>query len=226
MEKYFKLVDFQLKLKKNVILSSLSFSLEESLCILGRSGVGKTLFLRKLQSNPSSYETNGVVSFYFPDYEEEVEDWTKVVNYASLDEEMKNFCDVLFHEKTFLSVKCGLILKILENPDYLFSDELPFSSLEFLELLKFLDKKEIVFCYVTNDIEQVVWFSRLIVLHDGKIAIEGKTSLVLKEEKIMKLLGFSLPFFVNLSIQLGYYGLIHDIYYTKEDLEGALWQSK
>ena len=225
MEKYFKLDHFNLKIKKNILLSSFSFSLNQSLCILGKSGAGKTCFLKKLSSRSFFYQTNGVVSFYFTEIEE-ILDWREVVHYSSLDKDEQKFCDFLFQHETYLSYKCGLFLKILENPDYLFSDYLPFSSFEFRELLSFLEKKNILFCYVTSDIEQVVWFSSLIVLHEGKVALEGKTSLVLKEEKIMKLLGFSLPFFVNLSIQLGYYGLISDIYYTKEDLEGALWQSK
>lgn len=50
--------------------------------------------------------------------------------------------------------------------------------------------------------------------------------MVLKEEKLMKLLGFSLPFYINMSIQLGYYGLVQEIYMNKEDLEAALWQLK
>ena len=78
---------------------------------------------------------------------------------------------------------------------------------------------------MTHDVEQTLYFEYLYVLKNGKIAIEGKTQAVLKEEKIMKRLGFSLPFYINLSKQLGYYGLSHQICTNKEELEESLWPS-
>ena len=62
------------------------------------------------------------------------------------------------------------------------------------------------------------------VLKNQRIAMEGKTASVLKEEKMLKTLGYSLPFYVNMSIQLGYYGLLNQICYSKEELESALWK--
>ena len=56
------------------------------------------------------------------------------------------------------------------------------------------------------------------------VAVEGKTISVLKEEKMLKALGYSLPFYVNMSIQLGYYGVLHKICYNKEELEAELWK--
>ena len=84
----------------------------------------------------------------------------------------------------------------------------------------------ILIFYVTNDIEDTVYFDYLIVLKNNNVAMEGKTMLVLKEEKLMKLLGFSIPFYVNMSRQLGYYGLLKDICLSKEELEDKLWPLK
>ena len=101
--------------------------------------------------------------------------------------------------------------------------------LDFDELkmvVDYINKKNIKMLYLTSDIESTVLFEYLIVLKNNKIAIEGKTLLVLKEEKIMKLLGFNLPFYVNMSIQLGYYGIINEIYNNEHDLVEALWQLK
>ena len=92
-------------------------------------------------------------------------------------------------------------------------------------MLDFCQEHHIIFFYVTNDIECVSFFPYLLVLKNHTIAIEGKTTSVLQEEKLMKLLGYSLPFMVELSISLKYYGLMEDVCYTKEELEAALWHS-
>ena len=63
-------------------------------------------------------------------------------------------------------------------------------------------------------------------LHYDKdqIIVEGKTLDVLKEEKLLKRLGLSLPFMVELSLLLQDYGLIDHIYLNKESLVNYLWK--
>jgi hypothetical protein len=61
-------------------------------------------------------------------------------------------------------------------------------------------------------------------LFNGINAIDGKTLDVLKNEKILKRLGFSLPFMLDLSIQLELYGLINKTYLNKEGLVKNLWK--
>ena len=56
------------------------------------------------------------------------------------------------------------------------------------------------------------------------MAIEGKTLSVLKEEKLIRRLGFNLPFYVDLSIQLGLYGVVDGMYLNKEDMVSAIWK--
>ena len=53
--------------------------------------------------------------------------------------------------------------------------------------------------------------------------VEGPVVSVLKEEKILKNLGFSLPFIYDLSLQLNYYGLIDSIYLDEKVLVDKLW---
>ena len=81
-----------------------------------------------------------------------------------------------------------------------------------------------LFFYATSCIEDSPSFDYLMIVKNQKIAIEGKTISVLKEEKMLKTLGYALPFYVNMSIQLGYYGLLKQICFTKEELEAALWK--
>ena len=54
--------------------------------------------------------------------------------------------------------------------------------------------------------------------------MEGLKEQVLQEEKILKKLGFHLPFIVELSNGLKYYGLVDKIYFKNEELVNALWK--
>lgn len=93
------------------------------------------------------------------------------------------------------------------------------------KFVEFLKENDIVLINVVSDIEDVLYGEYLFVLmNNGRIAIEGKTLAVLKEEKILRRLGFNLPFMVDLSIQLGYYELINKIYLNREELVDALWK--
>ena len=98
------------------------------------------------------------------------------------------------------------------------------SHAEFARVFEYIIKKGMLFFYATSCIEDSPSFDYLMIVKNQKIAIEGKTISVLKEEKMLKNLGYALPFYVNMSIQLGYYGLLDHICFTKEELEAALWK--
>jgi hypothetical protein len=53
--------------------------------------------------------------------------------------------------------------------------------------------------------------------------LEGSTLSVLKEEKLLKRLGYKLPFVVDLSLQLNAYNLIDSIFLDEEVLVNKLW---
>ena len=154
--------------------------------------------------------------------------WKKDVNYENLSLEWQQFLEHFLVSKKNFEKKFALVLKLLQNPDFLFSEDL-YSILSFKEMgffVNFLNSQNISFFCVTNQIENTPFFDYLLVIKNNRIALEGRTISVLKEEKIMKLLGYSLPFYVNMSIQLGYYGIVDDIYLSKEELEEAIWPSK
>ena len=65
---------------------------------------------------------------------------------------------------------------------------------------------------VTTDMEDVLYTDYIMCLYDGISAIDGKTLEVLKNEKLLKRLGFNLPFMLDLSIQLELYGLLNKSY--------------
>lgn len=112
----------------------------------------------------------------------------------------------------------------------------PRNVVVFLNILTYIDKtfKNNVIEYLqemhariinyTTQIEETLMLSYLVVINKNEIVMEGKTTEVLKVEDILKKLGFSLPFVVELSSGLKLYGLIDKIYYDKESLVDDLWK--
>mgnify|MGYP001066887276 CR=1 FL=1 len=110
------------------------------------------------------------------------------------------------------------------------------STIVFLNVLTYVDKafRKKIFAYLksnnkqiinyTTDPEEVLFLDYLIVMQQSKVIIEGKTKLVLKEEKIIKRLGFNLPFIIELSSGLKYYKVIDKLYFDSESLVNKLWK--
>lgn len=132
------------------------------------------------------------------------------------------FKDLSLNDQTLIKILTYAILK----PTYLALDDLliNLNARTKILLLNYLNSKNIYLINVTSDMEDVLFTDYTLCLYDGINAIDGKTLDVLKNEKILKRLGFSLPFMVDLSIQLKLYGLINKMYLNKEDMVKDLWK--
>lgn len=132
---------------------------------------------------------------------------------------LKNYADYEIIKDNFtydelLAKKKVIFYNILEN----------LNDKELKKLFSYLKKNKIDFINVTNDIELTLYTDYLIIYDKDKIAVEGSTLEVLKNEKIFKRLGLGLPFIIELSILLKDYGLIDEIYLDKESLADKLWK--
>ena len=129
-----------------------------------------------------------------------------------------------------LSLNDRTLIKILSyalmEPSYLALDDLliDLDTRTKILLLNYLNSKKIMLINVTSDLEDTLYTDYTLCLYNGISAIDGKTIDVLKNEKILKRLGFSLPFMLDLSIQLELYGLIGKTYLNKEALVKNLWK--
>lgn len=94
---------------------------------------------------------------------------------------------------------------------------------EKLSLIKLMDMRNISFINITSKVEDAVFSDYIFVYDNEDLVLEGNMESVLKEEKILKRLGFGLPFTVDLSIQLGFYDVLDKVYYNVQDLVEALW---
>lgn len=98
-----------------------------------------------------------------------------------------------------------------------------YTKIEKEKILQILRERNMHFINITSFIEEILYADYLYVYDGSNLVIEGKTMEVLKEEKILKRLGFSLPFVVDLSTQLKYYGITNEIYDDIEKLVIDLW---
>ena len=118
-----------------------------------------------------------------------------------------------------------VISNLLKYPKIIFFNALnKLESEEIKELYNILKNNNIKYINVTNNIEEVLLTSNLIVYMDDKEVVSGDTLEVLKNEKLLKRIGLSLPFMVELSMYLQDYNLVDKIYLDKNELEGVLWK--
>ncbi len=91
------------------------------------------------------------------------------------------------------------------------------------EIINLLAKQNINFVNVTCDVEESLLSDYIIVYDEDKKVLEGNMESVLRNEKVLKKLGFGIPFVVDLSIQLNYYDVLKKVYFDLDELVGVLW---
>lgn len=91
------------------------------------------------------------------------------------------------------------------------------------EIINLLAKQNINFVNVTCDVEESLLSDYIIVYDEDKKVLEGNMESVLRNEKVLKKLGFGIPFVVDLSIQLNYYDVLKKVYFNLDELVGVLW---
>ena len=156
--------------------------------------------------------------------EEEINNRLDEINeYFNINKILKRSIDSLNrNDRTLIKILAYAIIK----PSYMAIDDL-LVDLNYrtkILLLNYLNSNDIVLVNVTSDMEDVLYSDYLICMYKGISAIDGKTLDVLKNEKLLKRLGFNLPFMYDLSIQLKLYGLINKVYLNKEELVKNLWK--
>lgn len=134
----------------------------------------------------------------------------------------KSISNLNLNDRTLIKILSYAIME----PTYLAIDDLliDLNTRTKILLLNYLNSKDIMLVNVTSNMEDVLYTDYILCLYDGINAIDGKTLDVLKNEKVLKRLGFSLPFMFDLSLQLELYGLIDKVYLNKEAMVKNLWK--
>lgn len=121
-----------------------------------------------------------------------------------------------------------IIIELSKNKDCLvLYDVLTYLDKEIKDrVINYIKKQNITFINITSNEEEYLINEYMIVLNNRIVALEGEILLVLEQEKILKRLGFSLPFMIDISLQLKAYGLIDKVFTNYKELVGELWKNK
>lgn len=90
-------------------------------------------------------------------------------------------------------------------------------------IVKILNKLKINVINMTNNMEDTLLGENIIIMDKGKIMLNDKKENIFMKYDDIKKIGLDLPFIVDLSIKLKYYGLVNKIYFSMEELIGAIW---
>lgn len=123
----------------------------------------------------------------------------------------------------------ALASALIHEPEILILDEAltmidPYYKDFIYKILKEQKEKGVTIINITHDMEETLISDYIIVMKDGKIAIQGAKEEVYQEEKRLHKLGFSLPFMVELSYRLMFYDLIDHVIYDMEEMVDTLWK--
>ena len=133
--------------------------------------------------------------------------------------------DLNSNQKQLVSLASALV----HDPDILILDEAltlldPLEKDRVLDILKDLNKKGLTILNISHDIEETLISDMIYVMDEGKIILSGSKEEVYKEEKVLKSLGFKLPFMVELSNRLMFYDLIDHVIYDMKEMVDILWK--
>lgn len=96
------------------------------------------------------------------------------------------------------------------------------------KLFKYLKKinrqnKTTIIC-TTNDINDILYGKRIIMLGNKNIVLDSKLNKALENEKLFKENNLELPFMASLSIKLKYYNLLDEIILDMNKMVNKIWK--
>lgn len=224
----------------NQIFNNLSFDV--STCkwttIIGLSGCGKTTFIRLINNDFKydgeilfdgniiiidgnfNYENILVSKLIKKYYSKNI--YNKIINEYNLKSiTSEKVSDLNEQDK----IKLLFCLKLSSKGDIVIIDNL-LNKLNCHNkdiIVKILNKLKIKVINMTNNMEDTLLGENIIIMDKGKIMLNDKKENIFMKYDDIKKIGLDLPFIVDLSIKLKYYGLVNKIYFSMEELIGAIW---
>lgn len=211
------------------ILKNINFNFNCNISLIGTSSSGKTTLLKVLENDYNVPRIYKNFMFFHSNIEEEIK-------YILLNTKQKKMVNDLLKNinlsinpnmlKNNDKIKLCILKGILSNNNYVSFDNiltyLPLKEKEYI--LKYLNQEHINYIIVSNDLNDLFNTDITYILNEGTIIASGSSQKMLLEEKLLKRLGFTLPFMIDLSLKLKDYNLIKDIYLDKELLVNKLWK--
>lgn len=137
----------------------------------------------------------------------------------------KNFIDLNNSEKTLI-----YLIKILtENPKIILLDNI-LDEIEYKyknKIIKVLIKQQKQGTTIVNlsqNMEDILLGDDVIIIGNGKVELSGNILDIISDENKIKKLGLNLPFVIDLSNKLKYYGMVDKLYFNEKELIDAIWK--
>jgi len=128
----------------------------------------------------------------------------------------------------FEQIKVLIGVSIMHKPKIIFLDNAlrELTKLEIEELLKVFNKikNEISICVTSSNMNDILLFDNVIVIGNGDKLIEGSPREVLAYDNELAKLGLFIPSMIDLSLKLGFYGLLDDIVTDVNGMVDKLWK--
>lgn len=137
-----------------------------------------------------------------------------------------NYHDLSGGEKQLVCLGCALITKpklIILDEAFSMVDEF-YKTKIFDILIKINKEYNTTILNITHDIEETIYSDKIILIDKGNIILNSNKEDVYNQDKILTKFGYRLPFMVDLSKRLSYYGLVENIVYDVDEMIDILWK--
>ena len=167
---------------------------------------------------------NSAVSQLKKEIKEKIEQLSKELNIKNLLDCSTKYLSA--SEKQIIALTKALInnSKVLILDDSMLLMDNKQRDLVFKYLKKINTKNKITIINLTSNVEDSIYGKQIAILNNGEIMTKDKKEKVLEKEKDFKQANLNLPFIADLSIKLGYYGLLNKIVLDKNKMVDILWK--
>lgn len=137
----------------------------------------------------------------------------------------KRIDDLTYSEKK----KLLIILSLLHDPSLLILDD-AFLGMDddtkifMLKKLKELNEKGLTILNITSQLDTIYDSHLVYVLNHFRLEKTGSVCEILEQDSYLNQCGFIIPFVIETSLKLKFYGLLDKIYFDIKSLEDDLWK--
>ena len=227
------------KCGKTTLIEILSGIIEvEDTCFYFSSDITK-LKSKEFATTFSSVIFNGNFNFTFPTLNQELQFYLDRVELTVSERKMryKNLVRLFKLDKSlyidindmsyFEKIKSLVMFSLLRRPKVLLLDNIlddlsDNEGEELINILKTVGGMTIIIS--TDSLSLSYLFDYIHIIDKNKVILSGNALDVLKEDSLLNKIGLSLPFMVDLSIKLQYYGLVDDISLDMNRMVDELWK--
>ena len=119
-----------------------------------------------------------------------------------------------------------IITNLLKKDIFLIIDNLLcyLTKDEIKKVYSYAKKNKVTVVDITSRLDDIFNSDYVYFIYDKGIAMEGDIISCLKEEKLIKRMGYKLPFMFDLCLQLNYYEVLDNIYLDRDEMIDKVWK--